>query len=249
MLQKKILEQFKLSYGILLGIALAIGLSVLAFTEPSQAPPGCTPGTAGCDAPLNVGAAGQQKLGGLVLGVNCVLPDCTTGLIVQNGNVGIGTVSPGAKLDVQGGDINASGKIKESGNALIPSGFVGYFNLGVCPFGWSPLASGDGRYIVGRTSGGVGVTAGTALSSGEDRPVGQHNHTITDPGHNHGGSTGSGGNSPGGMAVQYSGGGTDIQGSHNHSIPTGGTNILVNNTGSVAGTNAPYLQLLVCQKD
>ena len=85
----------------LIGAILAIGLSALAaFTEPSLAPPGCTPGTAGCDAPLNVGAAGQQKLGGLVLGVNCVLPGCTTGLIVQNGNVGIGTVSPGARLTV-----------------------------------------------------------------------------------------------------------------------------------------------------
>ena len=86
-----------LSFGIVLGIALAIGLSVLAFTEPTDNPPG-----GNVLAPLNTGAAGQQKLGGLVLGVNCILPNCTTGLIVQNGNVGIGTTGPVARLDVQG---------------------------------------------------------------------------------------------------------------------------------------------------
>jgi hypothetical protein len=126
MLQKKIIEQLKLSYGILLGIALAIGLSVLAFTEPSLTPPGCTAGTAGCDAPLNVGTTGQSKSGWLratkffvgnpptvseqgagdgllrtTMGAILNEGGAATGLIVQNGNVGIGTMNPSYKLDIR----------------------------------------------------------------------------------------------------------------------------------------------------
>jgi hypothetical protein len=123
MLQKKILEQLKLYQGIILGIALAIGLSVLAFTEPSLTPPGCTAGTAGCDAPLNVGTTGQSKSGWLratkffvgnpptvseqgagdgllrtTMGAILNEGGAATGLIVQSGNVGIGTTNPKRQL-------------------------------------------------------------------------------------------------------------------------------------------------------
>ena len=42
----------------------------------------------------------------------------TAGQYLMNGSVGIGTTGPGYKLDVQGGDINASGNLREAGAAL-----------------------------------------------------------------------------------------------------------------------------------
>ncbi len=131
----------------------------------------------------------------------------------------------------------------------VPAGFVGFFNLSSCPTGWSALNEARGRYLVGLPSGGtLAGTKGTALSNLEDRAVSQHSHTVNDPGHTHlvplwhtftrwqfssnngwevGGSTGEG--------YMYPNNAT--------------TGITVNNAGTVAGTNAPYLQLLVCQKD
>ena len=38
-------------------------------------------------------------------------------------------------------------------------------------------------------------------------------------------------------------------GQHSHSINGGQASLSINNTGSVEGTNAPYIQLFVCQKD
>ena len=54
-------------------------------------------------APLNVSNIGQSKTGGLILNTG----GAGTGLIVDKGNVGIGTASPTQKLDVSG-NIKAS---------------------------------------------------------------------------------------------------------------------------------------------
>src|SRR3989338_6585981 len=78
---------------------LIIADFVLGFSEPSSPPPGSnTP------APLHVGAAGQTKTGGLILNTG----GASYGLIVDKGNVGIGTVNPSAKLEVSG-DVKATG--------------------------------------------------------------------------------------------------------------------------------------------
>jgi len=89
-------SNFQKTIALLVGVvamALAISYFVFAWTEPTQAPPG-----GNVPAPLNVGSAGQSKAGGLILNTG----GAATGLIVQYGNVGIGTTAPTQKLDVNG---------------------------------------------------------------------------------------------------------------------------------------------------
>jgi hypothetical protein len=150
----------------------------------------------------------------------------------------------GSGLDADTLDGSNSGDFAAAAEA-VPAGAVSFFNLATCPNGWSELTTARGRYLVGLPSGGtLTATAGTALTDLENRAVGQHNHGITDPGHSH---------------VIQGGGSTHEVESGNGSFPggpwvlrdalTNTTGITINNAGSVAGTNAPYLQLLVCQKD
>ena len=134
---------------------------------------------------------------------------------------------------------------QELGGAGVPAGFVGFFNLSACPTGWSELTAAKGRYLVGLPSGGtLAGTKGTALSNLEDRPVGQHNHTVNDPGHGHSISVGG---CPGGSDQPRSDCGVSTWKSAE--VSSSVTGITINNSGFVPGTNAPYLQLLVCQKD
>lgn len=88
---RRILSQVALVAGALL---LSIGVQTFAaFTAPSTAPPG-----ADAYAPLHTGSDAQSKVGGLLLNTG----GAANGLIVQLGNVGIGTTNPAAKLDVTG---------------------------------------------------------------------------------------------------------------------------------------------------
>jgi hypothetical protein len=173
------------------------------------------------------------------------------------GNLGIGTNDPLAKLDVNGtlritDGSQASGRVLTSdANGLaswqpgVPTGGVMFFNLPACPAGWSALANSTGRYVVG---GPAGVAVGTPLSSGENRPVGQHTHGITDPGHKHMMDNIQAGTNVNGSGVMTKG--ADYSIDLNLTMNTMGTGITINNpAGSVAGTNAPYLQLLVCSRD
>jgi hypothetical protein len=84
------------------------------------------------------------------------------------------------------------------------------------------------------------------LGNVENRAVGMHTHTVFDPGHSHG------------LEVK---GDAFVVGFPNVAAGNTGaptrrlftsferTGISVNAAGTVGGTNAPYLQLLVCQKN
>jgi len=72
---------------------LVVGLAWAVFTPPTVAPPG-----GNVDPPLNVGPDSQEKIGGLILNTG----GAPTGLIVENGSVGIGTTSPTGALTISG---------------------------------------------------------------------------------------------------------------------------------------------------
>ena len=133
-------------------------------------------------------------------------------------------------------------KASSGGGDGLPKGTIAFFNLSACPSGWTEKTELKGRYPVGLpNSGTLGQSVGTALTNGENRSVGQHNHGVTDPGHDHSGvyaMPGAGSHVPTYELKYANWGKTQIS----------TTNISIQNSGSVAGTNAPYVQLLACEK-
>lgn len=97
----------KQNLGIFIGLTLAIAFSVFAFTEPALAPPG-----GNVAAPINVSGTAQTKAGKLNIGGGLSYWITKVGdsfalqnnagdtklIVGQDGNVGIGTANPGAKL-------------------------------------------------------------------------------------------------------------------------------------------------------
>lgn len=178
------------------------------------------------------------------------------------GNVGIGTVNPLAKLHLIG-TLRIADGTQSSGKILVsdsngfakwelpqsaPSGSVAFFNLSSCPSGWTEFIEARGRYIVGLPpSGQLGAVAGTALSDQEDRAVGLHTHSAYPIHyHNPGGnfSTSSGHELCSSIHCETSFGGSYV--TYTSSSTTG---ITINNEGTTDGTNAPYMQMLLCIKN
>jgi len=231
------LKNFSLStiLGLAFGILLA-GYAVFAFNPPTQAPPG-----GNVPAPLNTGSADQTKTGGLLN---------VFGLWV---NQSLG-VSGGASI---GGALTVSGQPVCLGNGTncppsgVPAGFVGYFNLSSCPSGWSALAAAQGRYLVGLPSAGtLAGTAGAALSNLENRPTGNHFHQITQ-GNDAGGLHDGAGNRFYAAAARAPVVDSLLRTHTGFSTTHLGEFKRTDAAGAVLGdgTNAPYIQFLVCQKN
>jgi hypothetical protein len=96
-------------------VGLVVGISLQMVHANWTPPPGAAP-AGNISAPLNTGSAIQTKNGpmkidqGLVLNQGLVAGAVANGLLVANGSVGIGTTTPGQKLDVSG-QIHASDDI------------------------------------------------------------------------------------------------------------------------------------------
>jgi len=186
----------------------------------------------------------------------------STMAVLNNGNVGIGTADPGAKLEVAG-QVKITGGSPAAGSVLtsdavglaewkdptagggMPAGAVMFSTGASCPAGWSELTAAQGRCLVGLPSGGtLAGTVGTALTDLENRDVGQHTHTTTVSAHSH--------TCNNRIQSAYINSGTGntryyISGTEASGLSVSG--ITINSVGTVAGTNAPYMQVVVCQKD
>jgi hypothetical protein len=185
-----------------------------------------------------------------------------------SGLIGLGAANYGARLDVKS---SGSGKVqiwRDSGGterasmsdagALTPpptalkdavTSTVLFFNLGACPSGWTELTAAGGRYLVGLpASGSLAGTQGSALSNLANRAAGVHNHNSSVSAHSHATSREtSGENCSDSACSNYP---TDATNANTGLASTGVTVKDPTCTGcATAGTNAPYIQLLVCQRN
>ena len=133
-------------------------------------------------------------------------------------------------------------KAEAAGASTTPPGAIIFYDGMNCPNGWSPVMEAEGRYLVGLRPGGtLGAAVGTALTNTESRAVGQHTHGLTQSPHNHVYTP----------PIQLGTGSGNSSAKVGSATVTSDTliSISVNNAGTVAGTNAPYVQYLVCRKN
>lgn len=132
-----------LVFGVLV-LCFGITFYVIGWTEPTQSPPGCPAGQPGCDAPINVGPTGQVKIGGLALNTGADgIPSsdgATNGLLVYDGNVGIGTTSPMTDLHINDLTSGADVGLRITGDA---SGNSQFIQIGTTK-GFAITVDGDG---------------------------------------------------------------------------------------------------------
>lgn len=159
-------------------------------------------------------------------------------------NLSSGTVNT-ARLG--GGVADATTFLRGDGSwqQAVPQNAVLFFEA-ACPTGYTDQsATYGGRTVVIVPAGGtLSATVGTALTNGENRPTGVHNHGVTDPGHIHG------------LRNQQTlaGGGLGLEVTMNiagfaYQSESAVTGISIQNSAGVAGTNAPYVQLRACKKN
>ena len=125
----------------------------------------------------------------------------------------------------------------------VPKEAIMYTDADACPPGWIRFEKLEGTYVVGVSSvGAIGVRVGTALTDLENRPVGIHTHSISETAHTHTYSLGSA--ELGGTLVDADNTSPNFNSTTSSSL----SSIGVNSTGNTIGTNAPYIQLIPCEK-
>ena len=152
--------------------------------------------------------------------------------------------------------------------APIPETAVTFFGQNTpCPAGWEEYTLTQGRYVVGLNPGGtLEATVGTALSIDENRPFGQHSHSVSETVHTH--TITEGGHTHPQVSLAYGGPGPYLQqsgptASYPGSTATGTSGSayalpistdyttpgdITSDSAGTATTNAPYIQLRGCRK-
>lgn len=174
------LKSFKISTLFFAAIFLTLGLSIsgqsllAAWVAPLANPSTCLTGNPGCDAPINTGPAFQTTNGALWI-VNSPYPVNPYGLIVEQGNVGIGVMNPGAKLEVSGqikitGGTPGAGKVLTSDAAGLASwsapagGMGGSGTANYVPKFTAASTLGNSLIYDNGSSVGIGSTDFTSLT-------------------------------------------------------------------------------------
>ena len=124
---------------------------------------------------------------------------------------------------------------------FVPPKAVVAFDTDTCPAGWHPFGAADGRYIVGvQPAGHLGQGKGTPLGDLEDRPTGQHSHSVY--------VLAVGGEDDTNNGVVY---GFPGHGGYRRNVQQEAKTFstLVEGKDAPTGTNAPYVQLKYCEKE
>jgi len=148
--------------GLFLG---AFALAALAdWTAPTQAPPNCTSGNPGCDAPINVGGTTQTKTGSLTIGGNMAVTNLLGAAHMDLG--GVATHIPndhGGGLDIMdmflGGTIWIPISHASVGSCLAANGTQ---QDGLIALNWAACSGGGSS---GGSSGVSSITAGTGIAA------------------------------------------------------------------------------------
>ncbi|MDD5291050.1 MAG: hypothetical protein PHZ04_02940 [Patescibacteria group bacterium] len=131
-----------------LGLSVSLGSLMAAWTAPASTPP-----EGNITAPINTSDTGQAKQGGLILNTG----GSANGLIIQFGNVGIGTTSPQAKLEVAG---NIIADAPTENNHLATKGYVDASSGS----GGLKVYKSDGTTLLGTFGGFYGTNPPSACS-------------------------------------------------------------------------------------
>jgi hypothetical protein len=147
----------------------SLPVSAQTWQQPQNTPPNCISGQPGCDPPINTSATGQSKDAGLILNWLPFPQGSQYGLLVRNGNVGIGDLDPSALL-VVGPDGNF-GAVDGANDLYVADSIEVDGSLclnNICASDWSGVVGAgggaywdaDGNDIYNNSAGFVGINVG-----------------------------------------------------------------------------------------
>jgi len=230
-----------------LTICFGIAFYALGWTNPTANPP-----SGNVYTPINTGPVGQSKEGGLIINTG----GAGNGLVVQTGNVGIGTNSPNRALSVVSADSDNHGKIFVQGSGGGPFMTIGADRINTnATFFLQNLYSHNLSLVSGGGNVGIGTASPIAKLSviGESIYLGGNNSWGTSiMNHNDssgntwrwvtGGGTGDGNVPAGGMAFHKDGAFSPLQIKNDGTIFMNTANVGIGTTNPLAKLEVHYVE-------